>query len=357
MVIGYLACVELISNNVFEPLLYGKSVGLSPFAIIVAAVFWAWIWGPLGLVLAIPLTVCLVVLGRYVPQLRFVVVLLGDEPALAPPVRLFQRFLADDVDEADDLVETECAEHGVEHAFDALILPALALVDYERRLGRLDEDQLESARKTFDVIATTVEECGVKRGEGLISAASDVPPDRSVLCVPAGAFGDEVACTLVSRILGKCGLRVNALPRLLTGEMIHRIAKQRPDVVLLSALPPSGTRTLRYLCRRLLGDAPEFQLVVGMWGADEEVAELRSQLEDQPVRVVSSFADARRIVEERLRAREEGNGARGATDLASTSNGSTDPDPEEEQRVADLRTERKRERARRPRSTRSPARR
>src|SRR5262249_11967319 len=154
-----LAVVELVSNNLLEPYLYGASVGLSPYAIIISALFWASMWGGVGLVLAIPLTVCAVALGRYVPQLGFLVVLLGQEPALAPPVRLFQRLLARDLDEADDLVETECTEHGVEHAVDTLLFPALALVDYERRLGRLEEEQIEAARDTFGLLVSTIEHC------------------------------------------------------------------------------------------------------------------------------------------------------------------------------------------------------
>jgi hypothetical protein len=266
------------------------------------------------LVLSIPLTVCLVVLGRYVPYLRFLVVLLGDEPALAPPVRLFQRLLARDADEAEALVEEECEQHGTGHAFDTLLLPAVSLVDYERKLGRLDEEQIDEARKSFDMLAEAVERCAKARGECLTLAPGDAEPERSVLCLPLAAFGDEVVANLAVRIFKSRCLRAASSARVLTGEMIERIRKERPAVVLLSAMPPAEIRAIRHLATRLLGDSPDLQIVVGLWGAEEETTELRRQVEDRPIRVVTSFGDAMQIIEDRLRAgataAEPSNGAR-----------------------------------------------
>jgi hypothetical protein len=301
LVIAYLASVELVSNNVFEPLVYGASVGLSPFAVIIAAVFWTWLWGSVGLVLAIPLTVCLVVLGRYVPQLQFLAILLGDEPALAPAVRLFQRLLAQDTDEADELVETECREHGIEHACDTLVLPALSLVDYERRLGRLDEEEIDAARRAFDVLLTTLERCVLDGKEHPPAAPANNASEGGLLCLPAGAFGDEIVCDLLVCVLGRRGLRAEESPRLLTGEMLERVGEKRPQIIVLSALPPSGVRAVRYLCRRLLALDGDRQLVVGMWGAEQEADELRKDFGDQRVRIVTTFADACRISAETLR--------------------------------------------------------
>jgi predicted PurR-regulated permease PerM len=349
-VMGYLAAVELVSNNVFEPYLYGASVGLSPYAIIIAAVFWAAMWGSVGLVLAIPLTVCLVSLGRYVPQLRFLTVLLGDEPALAPPVRLFQRLLARDADEADDLVESACSEHGVEHAFDTLILPALALVDYERRLGRLEDDQIEAVRETFNVLSSTVEQCATKKGENGVPANVT---DASLLCLPAGAFGDEIACTLAARILAHRGVHVRASARVLTGEMTKVVAETRPSLVLLSALPPTDGRTIGYICRRLLRDSPEVQIVVGMWGADEEIAEVRRQLEAEPVRVVSGFGEACQVIEERLRPAE----AEARDQKAAVAAAAAAEDGGEKSRLRHFTRKRKRPAVRPARSAHSPERR
>ena len=111
LTVGLYIVVELISNNVMEPWLYGASTGMTPVAILVAAVFWTWLWGPIGLLLSTPLTVCLVVIGKYVPQLSFLSVMLGDEPVLSPPMRLYQRLLAMDQAESEKLVNDYLEDH------------------------------------------------------------------------------------------------------------------------------------------------------------------------------------------------------------------------------------------------------
>ena len=121
-----------------EPWLYGSSTGLSPLAIIVAAVFWTTLWGPVGLLLATPLTVCLVVLGRHVPQLHFFEVLLGDQPVLAPEVKFYQRLLAGDPHDAEELAEDMLEERPLAEVYDGMVLPALVLADQDRARGAID---------------------------------------------------------------------------------------------------------------------------------------------------------------------------------------------------------------------------
>jgi predicted PurR-regulated permease PerM len=136
--------VELISNNLMEPWLYGSSTGMSTLAIIVAAVFWTWLWGATGLLLATPLTVCLVVIGKYVPQLAFLDILLGDEQVLETHARVYQRLLALDQEEAAELAEQHLEETSLERVYDEVLIPALALAEQDRHKGKLDEQ-----RQTF----------------------------------------------------------------------------------------------------------------------------------------------------------------------------------------------------------------
>src|SRR5688500_5497844 len=134
--------LELLSNNVMEPWLYGASTGISTIAILVAAVFWTWLWGPVGLLLATPLTVCIVVLGKYVPQLKFLDVLLGDQPALPPHVSYYQRLLAGDRREATGVVKEQAAEKGADGVPDGVLIPALILARRDReRAGLSAEDE------------------------------------------------------------------------------------------------------------------------------------------------------------------------------------------------------------------------
>jgi predicted PurR-regulated permease PerM len=147
--LGMFVFVELLSNNLMEPWLYGASTGMSTVAILVSAVFWTWLWGAVGLLLATPLTVVLVVIGKYVPQLRFLDILLGDEPVLDPPERIYQRLLAGDEEEATDLAREFLKDATLLDVYDNILLPALSLAEMDRHKGRLDATRQEFVRKSM----------------------------------------------------------------------------------------------------------------------------------------------------------------------------------------------------------------
>src|SRR3954470_19388180 len=204
--IGLYVVVELISNNAIEPWLYGSSTGLSSLAILVAAVFWTWLWGPVGLLLSTPLTVCLVVLARYFPQLEFLSVLLGDEPVLSEDARFYQRLLAMDLEEAENLAEKYLKEHSLPETFDDMIVPALALSEFDRHRGFLPENKqtfiTESTREIIKNLGETVE-------EGNPSAAAPGQTDRceaKLLWLPAKDEADELAGTSLAMLLNSRGI-------------------------------------------------------------------------------------------------------------------------------------------------------
>ena len=156
-VVAMFVVVELASNNLMEPWLYGSSTGMSTLAILVAAVFWTWLWGGIGLLLATPLTVCLVVIGKYVPQMGFLDILLGDEPVLDPPARVYQRLLALDQEEAAELAQDHLEETSLEQVYDEVLLPALALAEQDRHKGKLDE---ERQRFVYKAMRDMIDELG-----------------------------------------------------------------------------------------------------------------------------------------------------------------------------------------------------
>ena len=159
LTIALFVTLELIINNVLEPWLYGSSTGLSPVAVLVAVVVWTTLWGPVGLLLSTPLTVCLVVLGRHVPQLAFFDVLLGDEPALPPEIKFYQRLLARDPDEATELAEEYLEDEPLEKLYDSVIIPALGLAEQDRLRGSLDRAAVQGiAEDTIGIIEYLKEE-------------------------------------------------------------------------------------------------------------------------------------------------------------------------------------------------------
>jgi hypothetical protein len=255
--------LELISNNVLEPWLYGASTGLSTVAIITATVFWTWLWGPPGLLLSTPLTVCIVVLGKHVAPLKFFDVMLGDQPALPPSASYYQRLLAGDRKEAADVVREYAGAHGVDSVPDGVLLPALLLARRDRRDGDLSADD-ESM--IFDATREILRETGRAPDEG---AGETAPASAAPLVIgcPAHHRAEELTLDMLAMLLAPLGCRTQVVStRTLPAETEARIAAERPALVFVAVLPPGGLVQARYLCRRLRRRFRDLKIVVGYWG-------------------------------------------------------------------------------------------
>ena len=184
LVIALYVVLEMIAGNLVEPYLYGHSIGVSGLGIILAAIFWTWLWGPIGLVVAVPLTVCLVVTAQYIPQLRFISVLIGDQPALSLQERIYQRLLAFDEVEPRKLAKQYLAEETLEAFYDNVLIPVLVLAERDRHNDALNDDQVEFVE---DAAEDLVEELGAERPLTPESSAAEttaVVPRIRVLCMP-----------------------------------------------------------------------------------------------------------------------------------------------------------------------------
>jgi predicted PurR-regulated permease PerM len=237
--LGVFFALETLLAYVIEPWLYGKSAGLSPLAIIIAVVFWSWLWGPIGLLLATPLTVCVAVMGRHIPELGFLNLLLGVEPVLSPEERFYQRLIALDHDEAQHLVEEHVAAHGIAATFDEVILPALTLLEVDRGKGALEPARerfvYEHARRIIDELEAPA-----------ITAAG------AVCIVPARDEADRVAAAMAARLVG--------------AEVVDASELKQCNTVLISAVQPGAAHDAGYLARRLRQSVPGAKIVVGLWG-------------------------------------------------------------------------------------------
>lgn len=281
-VAAFLGALELVSNNIVEPWLYGASVGLSPFAVVLSAIFWAWLWGPIGLVLATPLTVCLVVLGRHVPGLESLSVLLSDLQALEPSERIYERLLARDLESATSLVAEQNRAQSAVETWDRTLIPALHLLERDRQTRDLDGDELVLAREAFDGWIGELAEPSVA-----VDAAV-----RSVVCVPAAAFADEILASALARLLEADGVASRALARLPTSDLVEAVSRDEAAVLCLSALDSRGA-PVRHLVRRLRANAPRRRIVVGFWGEDAaRLAQLRESLAAEAgIELVATFAE------------------------------------------------------------------
>jgi len=275
LTIALFVTLELFSNNVLEPWLYGSSTGLSPVAVLVAAVFWTALWGPVGLLLSTPLTVCLVVLGRHVPQLGFFHVLLGDEPALAPELKFYQRLLARDPEEATEVAEEYLEGEPLDKLYDAVIMPALGLAEQDRLRGSLDRETVqEIAQDTIGVVEELAEDEEQASDEAAVSDAG------TVLCIGARNALDEAAAAMLAHLLQRGGLDASTVAReAIAGRNLARLEREGVALICLSHVNPAATQHAHRLTRRLRQHfGPEVRIMVGLWSAKPPAAEAREEL-------------------------------------------------------------------------------
>ncbi len=270
MVVGLIAALELITNMLVEPVVYGNSVGVSDFALLVAIVFWTWIWGGIGLILATPLTVCLVVMAKHVPHLEWVEILMGDDPKVKPYMVLYQRLLAEDEAEAKAYVLSELKGKLPIEVVDGTLLPALALAKRELKGNRLTPEE----EKRFHEAVFRIMDSAIPAA----SASSDVPPvsesraSALMLGRPLDDGADEAAMYCFDRLL-PAGLDFEVIPSLrLHSEFHAEIEARQPAAVLISAIPPGSHATVRLQVRRLRSAFPKLKIYVGRWGVPEDIA-------------------------------------------------------------------------------------
>jgi hypothetical protein len=272
LVFGLFLVLELLASSVVQPRVCGKSVGLAPVPWLMAVTFWTGLWGPVGLVLATPLTVCLAVLGRHVPQLRFLTLLLGKEAALRPAARFYQRLLARDLFEAEAVVKEYLVGHPVQDLFDRVLVPALVLVRQGRKAGELRAEDEEFILRT---IAAIVGGLGPSLGPG---GGTD-PADRvTVLGVPASDSVDEVALVLLRALVRQARTEVSLRIGLPAGVGGAADPDAAPAAILVAAIGPGGLTEARYLCRRLRDQHPGVKIIVGRWGRGKDLRKARPEL-------------------------------------------------------------------------------
>ena len=278
-VAGLFLVAELISNNVVEPWLYGSSTGLSSLAIIIAAIFWTMLWGPVGLFLSTPLTVCVVVIGRYVPQLEFLGVLLGSDPVLAPEEQLYQRLVAGNVEEAVEIAEDYVEESSSCDFYDNVAIPALRLAENDRQRSTADTN---FRRLVADTAIFVVREVEDHVREKAASADGNNPERPSVLCLAGRTELDHAAAEMIAQVLQERGFGAKVLPPIaVTQGALGQLELHGIDAVCLSYFHAQPQVLARYVFRRVRRRAPHLKLVVCCWNlmaGFEQPEELKQQM-------------------------------------------------------------------------------
>lgn len=280
-VAGFFAALELFTNLVLETVLYAGAAGVSQVGLLVAVAFWTWLWGPIGLLLATPLTVCVVVLGKHVPALEFLSTLMADTPALAADVAFYQRLLARDQNDAFERIERHQAAEGGESVYDALLLPALNYAERDRLEGRLslaEEETIIGATRelltdTEAARSRSAEPSASTRGtddvESLAPAAAQKSTPLSVLAYPVNGDADALALRMLEQLIDDEAIDLEIAPvGLLSPDLITAVRQRGCRVLCLADLPPSPSSKARYLIKKLRTAFPELTIIVGRWAPD-----------------------------------------------------------------------------------------
>jgi hypothetical protein len=310
--------VESVAGQVIEPLVYGRSAGLSPVAVIVSATFWTWLWGPIGLILATPLTICLVVLGRHVEQLKFLEVMLGDEPPLKPAELIYQRMLARDPVEAAEQAEIFLQENTLAAFYDEILLGGLQLAQNDAERGLLDNERMQRVRDAVaeivddlethqDKDAVLREEITPETGElplAQLQRAEDRPTigalqaewqvGTPVLCIPGLGQLDEAAALMIAQLLKRLGIRARV---------------EHADALSISRITGWDTEGVALICLCYVGNPSSAQIRYA-------VRRIRRRTSDTPVLIAllgkstteaahTEFSDKGALVEHSLRATVE----------------------------------------------------
>jgi predicted PurR-regulated permease PerM len=313
--------VELIVGQVLEPLLYGHSTGISPVAVVVAAMFWTWLWGPIGLLLSTPLTVCLDVVGRHIDRLQFLDILLGSKPALSPAESFYHRILSGNSDEAFDQAENVLKTKSLSNFYDKVAIEGLRLAAIDAQRGALDRNSLQKIRvaveglvadlSQFDDVTPSpslIEEATADESELAASQSAELPmlrPDelrgswasaRAVLCIPGPSPLDEAATIILAQILKKHGLGVQVEKnQVVSSENFSHLSGEGVELICISYIDVGDAPLrVRAAIRRVQRQIPNATMLAGLWGPNKDNSgAIRSELKASYY--ASSFSDAARL--------------------------------------------------------------
>lgn len=293
--------LELINANALEPWLYGSSTGVSSLALIIAALFWTWLWGPIGLLLSTPLTVCVTVLGQHVPRMHFLSVLLSEEQALSPSEEFYHRLLASGLSQASTLAETYLKDNSLTGLYDSVFLPLIIAAEADVQRKGLEPDERAALYEHLEELVDDLgERPAVSSSLAADKAVAEATPPPSlaptchVLSMPARAQRDELAANMLTQLLRQQGFEAESVSAALShGEIVEHAAAGEFEVLCISVVPPSTLVHARYLAKKLRVRLPDAKIVVGLWGATENLGDASLRLRSVGVdEVVVTFAGA-----------------------------------------------------------------
>lgn len=291
--------LEIVVFNFAEPRIYGRHIGLSSLAIMMAASFWTLIWGPVGLALSVPLTVCLVVMGRHIPSLEFLTSLLGDQPIVPLSSCFYQRLLAHDEHEAAEIMANSLKDSNLEDVYDRVLIPALIMSEEDRIHRDLEDSTVEFIRHTAREL---IDEFGLRENAEVGNASDgdeaspgsleETRPDEKVMCIPISDETDELAALMMAQVLNREGTRSFVAPSRRLADMLTSVAMEKPDVVVLCGLPPFAMARSQRMYRILRTRNPRLKIMMGILNDPDEASQASEAIGEKDVPILTKLSQA-----------------------------------------------------------------
>ena len=293
LTISFFIILEVITAYVIEPFYYGGGTGVSSFALILAAIFWTWLWGPIGLLLSTPLTVCLVVIGQHMTNMKFLSVLLSQEQALTPAEDCYHRLLSFDSSASMDVIESYLKKDSLISLYDSVLIPIITQTEIDFHLDLIDAEKKESV---YQSIREIIEFLSLSEQKETTSISE---PKVNVLCLPARTVRDELGVNILAQLLVGESFDVQQTTSFNVNEVFALVEKMNPDAVCIVVVAPFALSHSLYLCTKLHQRIPQLPIFIGLWGFSEVASEIILKLTSAgATKVVFSLSQALEILQE-----------------------------------------------------------
>jgi predicted PurR-regulated permease PerM len=298
LIILLFLCLELSSTNFVEPWLFSTRTGISSLALLAMAIFWALLWGWPGLILSTPLTVCIVVMGRYVPQMSFLHTLLGTDAELSPEALFYERLLAMDQGEARAVANRFLDNHPIVELYDSVLIPSLTLVEQDRHQGVLDDVRCNFFFLAISELVAELTDYRPKEPAALsqntYNGISSDAADFAIVCISANDQADELTALMLAQLMERANHQTLLLSAsFVSNEILENLAQEPTTVVFISALPPFAFSQARTICQRVRSHLPLNRIVIGFWNNNDDPEQTMERFgKGRPTVVVNTLSQA-----------------------------------------------------------------
>lgn len=302
LTISFFIILEVTTAYVVEPFYYGEGTGVSSFALIFAAIFWTWLWGPIGLLLSTPLTVCLVVIGQHMPNMKFLSVLLSQEQALTPAEDCYRRLLSYDSSASTDMVESYLKKNSLISLYDSVLIPIITRTEIDFHLDLIDAEKKENVYQSIREIVEFLSLSEQKETTAVSEQKETTSISEQkvkVLCLPVRTIRDELGVNILAQLLVRESFDVQETTKININEVFALVEKMNPDAVCIVVVAPFVLSHLLYLCTKLHQQIPKLPIFIGLWGFSEVASEIIVKLTSAgATKVVFSLSQALEILQE-----------------------------------------------------------